>query len=78
MQRLINREKRQPVVSTKAQIAMNEIREQAKAANKSQKRRKKLSMLTNGFNKSKPKNARSTKDINKKQPKSSQIWAVSC
>ena len=49
MQRLINREKRQPVVSTKAQIAMNEIREQAKAANKSQKRRKKAEYADKRF-----------------------------
>lgn len=49
MQRLINREKRQPVVSTKAQIAMNEIREQAKAVNKSQKRRKKAEYADKRF-----------------------------
>lgn len=49
MQRLINREKRQPVVSTKAQIAMNEIREQAKATNKSQKRRKKAEYADKRF-----------------------------
>lgn len=49
MQRLINREKRQPVVSTKAQIAMNEIREQAKAENKSQKRRKKAEYADKRF-----------------------------
>ncbi|WP_413537275.1 YjdF family protein [Enterococcus malodoratus] len=41
IQRLINREKRQPVVSTKAQLAINELREQAKMANKAQKRQKK-------------------------------------
>ena len=41
MQRLINREKRQPVVSTKAQLAISEIRNQAKAVNKSQKRQRK-------------------------------------
>ncbi len=70
MQRLINREKRQPVVSTKAQMAMSEIREQSKAANKSQKRRKKAEYADKRFQQSKPKNARSTKDINKKRPKS--------
>lgn len=41
MQRLINREKRQAVVSTKAQLAISEIRNQAKAVNKSQKRQRK-------------------------------------
>lgn len=41
IQRLINREKRQPVVSTKAQLAISELREQAKMANKAQKRQKK-------------------------------------
>ncbi|HCM87226.1 MULTISPECIES: YjdF family protein [Enterococcus] len=41
IQRLINREKRQPVVSTKAQLAISELREQAKTANKAQKRQKK-------------------------------------
>lgn len=41
MQRLINREKRQPIVSTKAQLAISEIRNQAKAVNKSQKRQRK-------------------------------------
>lgn len=49
MQRLINREKRQPVVSTKAQMAMSEIREQSKAANKSQKRRKKAEYADKRF-----------------------------
>lgn len=49
MQRLINREKRQPVVSTKAQIAMNEIREQAKAEKKSHKRRKKADYADKRF-----------------------------
>lgn len=41
MQRLINREKRQPVVSTKAQLAISELRDQAKTASKSQRREKK-------------------------------------
>ncbi|MGP5431476.1 YjdF family protein [Enterococcus malodoratus] len=41
IQRLINREKRQPVVSTKAQLAISELREQAKTASKVQKRQKK-------------------------------------
>jgi len=41
MQRLINREKQQPVVSTKAQLAISELRDQAKTANKVQKRQRK-------------------------------------
>ena len=41
MQRLINREKRQPVVSTKAQLAISELREQTKTLNKVQKKLRK-------------------------------------
>ena len=41
MQRLINREKRQPVVSTKAQLAISELREQTKTRNKVQKKLRK-------------------------------------
>lgn len=41
MQRLINREKRQPVVSTKAQLAISELREQTKTLNKAQKKLRK-------------------------------------
>ncbi|MGM0169295.1 hypothetical protein IGI39_003611 [Enterococcus sp. AZ135] len=41
MQRLINREKQQPVVSTKAQLAISELRDQAKTANKVLKRQRK-------------------------------------
>lgn len=41
MQRLINREKRQPVVSTKAQRAISDLREQTKADSKALRRQKK-------------------------------------
>lgn len=41
MQRLINREKQQPVVSTKAQLAISELRDQAKTVNKVLKRQRK-------------------------------------
>ena len=41
MQRLINREKRQPVISTKAQRAISDLREQTKADSKALRRQKK-------------------------------------
>lgn len=63
IQRLINREKRQPVVSTKAQLAISELREQAKTANKVQKRQKKPTMPKLVFSRSKPRNVKSIKDI---------------
>ncbi|MGL9730112.1 YjdF family protein [Enterococcus sp. DIV0756] len=49
MQRLINREKRQPVLSTKAQLAMSELREQAKAEHKSQKKQRKAEQADKRF-----------------------------
>lgn len=42
MQRLINREKRQPVVSTKAQQAISDLRAEAKSESKVQRRQKKI------------------------------------
>lgn len=41
MQRLINREKRQPVVSTKAQQAISDLRAEAKSESKVRRRQKK-------------------------------------
>ena len=41
MQRLINREKRQPVISSKAQRAISDLREQTKADSKALRRQKK-------------------------------------
>lgn len=49
MQRLINREKRQPVLSTKAQLAMSELREQAKSEHKSQKKQRKAEQADKRF-----------------------------
>lgn len=49
MQRLINREKRQPVVSTKAQMAMSELRDQAKVERKTLNRRKKAELADARF-----------------------------
>lgn len=49
MQRLINREKRRPVVSTKAQMAMSELRNQAKVERKAQSRRKKVELTETRF-----------------------------
>ncbi|REC30987.1 hypothetical protein CF160_00370 [Enterococcus pseudoavium] len=41
MQRLINRQKRQPAVSTKAQLAISELRDQSKTANQTHRRQRK-------------------------------------
>ncbi|MBO0452712.1 YjdF family protein [Candidatus Enterococcus murrayae] len=49
MQRLINREKRQPAVSTKAQLAISELREQAKTASKAQRRQRKAAYAEERF-----------------------------
>ncbi len=49
MQRLINREKRQPVVSTKAQLAISELREQTKTLNKAQKKLRKAQAAETRF-----------------------------
>lgn len=51
LQRLINREKRKPVVSTKAQRTMSELRDQTKFENKANKRQKKAALINERFQK---------------------------
>lgn len=65
MQRLINREKRQPVISTKAQRAISDLREQTKADSKALRRQKRPPSLKLVFSKGKSKNAKSIKDTKK-------------
>ncbi|MGG5317993.1 YjdF family protein [Enterococcus sp. AZ072] len=49
MQRLINREKRQPVLSTKAQLAMQEMREELKSARRSKTKAQKEQLAQERF-----------------------------
>ncbi|OJG81892.1 hypothetical protein RV10_GL001756 [Enterococcus pallens] len=49
MQRMINREKRQPVVSTKAQLAMQEAREEMKTARRSKSKAQKEQLAQERF-----------------------------
>ena len=51
LQRLINRKKRKPVVSTKAQRTMSELRDQTKFENKANKRQKKAALINERFQK---------------------------